>query len=349
MDKSLEHLAVLGLGPDASWDDVNQAYKDMMRVWHPDRFQTDERLRKKAEEQSQRINHAMAELRKLGKHGLGKAKKSTQNSQKPKRAHTQDARRQTDSHTTHHRTGAGPRHDSEFTRASFTFSLAPLLVRAKTSTAFFRVLASLAVLYLAYDSLLRSLANSQQEAFTVAVIFAALDFGTRNFLAMIIPGPLVAVDKNGLFLHKIGRLNWIDFESVSPLVTPRFSTLSITFSPRYIEKQDPVTRAMLYAKKWFNPAHVVVPFNGLTASPTDVVNAMKLFQLHQQMILEDIKPKNSRALLILQAVAIAACAIPIIRCLIEGGLSNAEYSVYVLVFLVCRLCDFILRRARIQF
>jgi hypothetical protein len=358
MDKSLEHLATLGLGPDASWDDVNQAYKDMMRVWHPDRFQSDDRLRKKAEEQSQRINHAMAELRKLGKHGLNKAtqnktKPSTQQTKTAKRPSPQQARRQPEQRNTHHQqaqTGhTGHHQNSDFTQASFSFVLAPLLVRAKTGTALFRALASLAVLYLAYDSLLRSLANPQQEAFTVAVIFAALDFGMRNILTIIVPGPIVAVHKTGLFLHRIGKLNWIDFESVSPLVTPRFSTLSVTFSPRYIQKQDQLTRAILYAKKWFNPAHLVVPFNGLTASPTDVVNAMRLFQLHQQMVVEDIKPQNSKALLILQAVAIAACAIPIIRCLSEGGLSNTEYSVYIAVFVVCRLADFILRRARIRF
>jgi hypothetical protein len=354
MDKSLEHLATLGLGPDASWDDVNQAYKDMMRVWHPDRFQSDERLRKKAEEQSQRINHAMAELRKLGKNGLNKArqtkaKQTTQQSKTAKRPSPQQPQRQPEQHNTHQYTNAGQRQNSDFSQASFSFSLAPLLVHAKTSTALFRSLASLAVLYLAYDSLLRSVANPQQEAFTVAVIFAALDFGGRNILAIIVPGPLVAVHKTGLFLHRIGKLNWIDFESVSPLVTPRFSTLSVTFSPRYIEKQDRLTRTILNVKKWFNPAHLVVPFNGLTASPTDVVNTMRLFQLHQQMVVEDIKPQNSKALLILQAVAVAACAIPIIRCLSEGGLSNTEYSMYVAVFVVCRLADFILRRARIRF
>jgi hypothetical protein len=306
---------------------VNQAYKDMMRVWHPDRFQSDERLRKKAEEQSQRVNHAMTELRKLGKHGLNKAsqaktKQTPQQAKNAKRPSPQQPRRKPEQHQTHQQAHAGHHQHSDFSQASFSFALAPLLVRAKTGTALFRALASLAVLYLAYDSLLRSLANPQQEAFTVAVIFAALDFGVRNLLTIMVPGPLVAVHKTGLFLHKIGKLNWIDFESVSPLVTPRFSTLSVTFSPRYIEKQDRLTRAILYAKKWFNPAHLVVPFNGLTASPTDVVHA---------------------------TVAVAACVIPIVRCLSEGGLSNTEYSAYVAVFVVCRLADFILRRARIRF
>ena len=67
MDKRSEYLHTLGLGPDATWEEVTQTYKDLMRVWHPDRFPSDERLRKKAEQESQRINQAMTELKKLGK------------------------------------------------------------------------------------------------------------------------------------------------------------------------------------------------------------------------------------------------------------------------------------------
>jgi hypothetical protein len=75
---------------------------------------------------------------------------------------------------------------------------------------------------------------------------------------------------------------------------------------------------------------------------------MKLFQLHQQMVVEDFKPKSSKALLIIQTIALAACTIPLVRCLMEGGLSNAEYSVYVAIFMCCRIADFIVRRARMR-
>jgi hypothetical protein len=65
--EALEHL---GLTTDASEADVKQSYKDLARIWHPDRFQSDERLEKKAEEQIKVINEARSvALKYVKKHG----------------------------------------------------------------------------------------------------------------------------------------------------------------------------------------------------------------------------------------------------------------------------------------
>lgn len=53
-----EDLEVLGLEPGASLPEIKQAYRDMARVWHPDRFGSDERLQAVAEEKLKRINEA---------------------------------------------------------------------------------------------------------------------------------------------------------------------------------------------------------------------------------------------------------------------------------------------------
>jgi hypothetical protein len=49
--------------PDASWEAIRQAYKDLVRVWHPDRFQSDPQLQDRAEQQLQRINEAYFALK----------------------------------------------------------------------------------------------------------------------------------------------------------------------------------------------------------------------------------------------------------------------------------------------
>lgn len=54
---------VLGVPPYASWEAVRQAYKDLVRVWHPDRFQSDPELQRKAAQQLQRINEAYLTLK----------------------------------------------------------------------------------------------------------------------------------------------------------------------------------------------------------------------------------------------------------------------------------------------
>ncbi len=53
-----EALDVLALGPGATAAEIKEAYRDLVKVWHPDRFGTDSRLRQKAEEKLQQINAA---------------------------------------------------------------------------------------------------------------------------------------------------------------------------------------------------------------------------------------------------------------------------------------------------
>ena len=59
-----QHYKILGLEPGASLEDVNQAYKDLVFIWHPDRVpQENERLVKKSVEKIQQINEARDSLR----------------------------------------------------------------------------------------------------------------------------------------------------------------------------------------------------------------------------------------------------------------------------------------------
>ena len=51
-------IEILGLKPGASQEEVNQAYRDLANVWHPDRFVGNPRLQKKAEEKIKEINAA---------------------------------------------------------------------------------------------------------------------------------------------------------------------------------------------------------------------------------------------------------------------------------------------------
>jgi len=56
---------ILELDHEASMNEAREAYIDMARVWHPDRFTDNPRLRKKAEEKLKAINIAYAEIRVL--------------------------------------------------------------------------------------------------------------------------------------------------------------------------------------------------------------------------------------------------------------------------------------------
>ena len=56
---------ILELNPNASIDEVKQAYKDLVNIWHPDRFGTNPRLRRKAETKLKEINRAYAMVKSL--------------------------------------------------------------------------------------------------------------------------------------------------------------------------------------------------------------------------------------------------------------------------------------------
>ena len=57
-----EALQVLGLEPGASEAEIRQTYRDLAKVWHPDRFLNDPRLQARAQEKLKEINVAYQAL-----------------------------------------------------------------------------------------------------------------------------------------------------------------------------------------------------------------------------------------------------------------------------------------------
>jgi hypothetical protein len=54
---------ILGINADANAETIRQVYLDLVRVWHPDRFQSDARLRQIADDNLCKINYAYALLK----------------------------------------------------------------------------------------------------------------------------------------------------------------------------------------------------------------------------------------------------------------------------------------------
>lgn len=52
-------LALLGVGEAASTEEIRASYRDLVKVWHPDRFGGDWALQLKAEEQLKHLNAAL--------------------------------------------------------------------------------------------------------------------------------------------------------------------------------------------------------------------------------------------------------------------------------------------------
>jgi DnaJ domain len=62
------HFQLLELDQTASIDEMKQAYRDLVMVWHPDRFGQNVRLRRKAEDKLKQFNEAYEHLKQWYKH-----------------------------------------------------------------------------------------------------------------------------------------------------------------------------------------------------------------------------------------------------------------------------------------
>ncbi len=57
-----QYYNILGIDPDAGPDEIKEAYRDLIKVWHPDRFSGDPRLQRKAQNRLADINLAYKQL-----------------------------------------------------------------------------------------------------------------------------------------------------------------------------------------------------------------------------------------------------------------------------------------------
>lgn len=64
MNNLQHYYEILGISSDASIAEIKEAYKDLIQIWHPDRYCHNERLQQKAEAKLKAINLAYEQLMK---------------------------------------------------------------------------------------------------------------------------------------------------------------------------------------------------------------------------------------------------------------------------------------------
>lgn len=335
MDKRAEHLATLGLAPDASWEEVTQAYKDMMRVWHPDRFQSDERLKAKAEQQAQKINNAMSELRKMGKEPQQPAHSNAHTGRASNSNAGRTERQEGDQATRNSQQQRG-RTSSQGTSSHHAFTIAPLFIRQRFSSTLIKVAFACAILYAAYDSLKTANGSPNHRAAALVFAFMALDLGARNLALILLPKPVASVERDGLFFIKTGHLGWADIEGAWPVITPRFQQLNLMLSEHYLRKRNIATRAIMRLRKWLKTPHVTISFNGLNTDPVAFINSMKLRQIHHDISIKEHPLPASKVVVAAFIVALAAITVSLIRCVLGLSSTPLDFFPYLAIFAAAR-------------
>jgi hypothetical protein len=182
-----------------------------------------------------------------------------------------------------------------------------------------------------------------QEAAALGFAFLAIDLGARNLAILLLPRPVIAIERSGLFFLKTGRLGWNEIESAWPVMTSRYHQLNLMLSQHHLSKRNIFMRTLLRFRRWAKTPHLVIPFNGLTADPVSVINAMRLRQIHQDVSIEEGRKDGTIWIIFTFAVSVVCVTLAIFRCYIGSLGGAAEYIPYFIIFGVCRAAGISLR------
>jgi len=319
MQSHKECLNVLGLQHGASWPQINEAYRDLVRVWHPDRFQNDERLRLRAEEQTRTINNAIQRLREGYDPKSAPQKEDAASPIRPPAAET--------SSTTRANSSTAPERD-EFVDAPI------LLVYEKGIALGAKMLVGVALGFSSYVSFTWGDPHPYKAAFGSLVGLLASHNLVRGCVGIALRRPAIAVDIFGMSQTDSGKLSWPDIQRAWAFVEARSPALAIECSETYLQRQAFFRRTLLRLRHAFRSAHLVVRFGGMHSHPSEVVSVLTAVLDSGRARLREATPRPSvgPGVLLARALALLAAATLMARCLTADTLNLLEIALYLLVF-----------------
>ncbi len=223
-----EHLRVLGLPNSATFEEARQSYRELIRVWYPDRFEQDPPLRKRAEEETKKLNQAWDAVKALSRHVPSK-----DNFQSAPESIKQKA--------------PPPRE--------------PIVVYPRFSTLVFLIICSL---FFGVTGTLIVLVDRVHPIFLraflggLSFIFGLMGFGV-TFDKLVRRRPSLVINEAGIFATGAGVLEWDEVFEVKILDFSGDLFLGIVATTGFIKRQSWWRRIRLRTSRFTGGAHFNIP------------------------------------------------------------------------------------------
>ena len=306
-----EHFQTLGLTEKASLEDALASYKDLVRVWHPDRFSHDPRLRKKAEEQTSRINVAMTEVRAFFKNPS------------PRRLEPAPQ---------------PPRTTTPLRRSPVRPSLSTMLVvHQRRSISLARVLTGLLLLYFGWYMSVEHQGAAGQIA--IGIVLCGYGFSTAFLGATLIcfKRPFISVTNSTIRILGIPSIPLHEIAASHVVATSKGSIFTIEASPAYLKSAPLPLQLWLRTKLLIRRNHYEVKASALDTHPALILNTLELLTAQGAVHQPTTSPNSTAWAYYASIASIMALAVPIARILIAGPLPPSSILPYLMLFALLRI------------
>jgi len=305
-----DHFQTLGISERSSLGDALASYKDLIRVWHPDRFAHDPRLRAKAEEHTSRLNVAMAEVKEFFKNPSAY----------------------------HHRLepDAEPSPSTPPSPAATPSLGKTLAVHRRRRLSLRQAARGLLLLYIGWWMSIEHPGSAGQLALGIVLFGYGLSTALTAATLLCFQRPLISVTNSSIRI--LGRPS-IPFEELAAshlIVTTKGSLFTLRASSRYVKNTPIPLRLWLQATLLVRRNHFEARASSLDTHPALILDTLGLIAAQSA-----VKPHQPEAPsswgYYASFFSIVTLVIPVTRIILGGPLSPSAILPYFMLFALLRL------------
>ena len=324
MDSLRKHLQTLGLTDQATLAEAQAAYKDLIRVWHPDRFESDPKLRAKAEAQTREITLAMSEVRAALKNNRSRPQPP------PSSAQQQQQDRRSSS------TPTDPMRFATYQTSSQPRNAIPTLaIHQAKRVSLFQILSGLAMFYLGL-LLVVNFSNKGPAQTALGVVLIGHGFSTSllGLALFCLKRPVITVNRSFLNILGTPAISLLHVADSRMILSRKGSYLTVSCTPEYVKTLPLHLRWAMKVRHLVRRSHFEFKATSLDAHPAHVIDMLDMVASLQipPMRVAQRRLWGSYA----NAFATMCIGLALARCLIQHDTSLTSLVPYLVLFVIFR-------------